>query len=278
MTDVFRIAVTAFAVAAAGAAPAAEWRNLTPECHLGGRKASSGYLQGKTVLVYRWDAASRASLNLLPRMEQVWRNFKSKPFVVLGAHEGADEGALRTALNENSLSFPVYREAGLAFGAPPAGVLPFMYVVDGSGKVVYRGRDERIATQACVIAITDAESPKNLAQWRRFLDYELENLPGRAYLRVLDFRKAFPEEARSYDPRARKLAEVPHVKKLAELVKEARELKDCSLRDEKERIRHSGKIDSAIRRYSFLVSHSDPRVVQEAKNAIADLKWTKASL
>ena len=273
-----KLALAAVSAAFACMAHAADWRNLTAECHLGGRKASAGYLQGKVVLVCRWDGNAAAAKSLLPRVEQVWRNFKTKPFVVVGSYEGADDAQARAAGEEHSLSFAIYREAGLAFGAPVTDTLPFMYVVDASGRVVYRGRDDRVATQACVMAIADSESPRNLAQWRRFLEFELENLPGRAYLRVLDFRKAFPEEAREYDGRARELSKIPDVKKLAELVKASRELKDALERTEAERRKRMRDIDSVIRKYSSLTSHADRRVSQEAKNAIADLKWTLASL
>ena len=276
--EFFKKVFLAAALVVTSACAAAQWRNLSEECHLGGRRASSGYLRGKAVMVYRWRASSSASSAMLPRIEQIWQSFKTKPFVVIGSHTGGDDGGARSAINENQISFPIYRDAGITENEPFSEKLPFIYVVDGSGKVVYRGRDERTATQACVMAIADSESPRNLSQWRRFLEYELDNLPGRAYLRVLDFRKAFPVESREYDGRARELADIPQVKRLAELVKCARELKDCGLATPADRRRHSEKIAAAIRRYSSLVSHPDPRVVQEAKNSIADLKWTQAAL
>jgi hypothetical protein len=215
---------------------------------------------------------------MLARLESVWQGFKTKPFVVVGAHVSKDDEAAKAAVAAGGVSFPVYRDARLASGEPFSDSLPFLYVVDISGKIVYRGRNDRIATQACVMAIADGESPRNLGQWRRYLDYELENLPGRAYLRVLDFRKAFPAEAREYDEKARELAGIPEVKRIAELVKASRELKDCSFKTENDRRRHAERIDTVLRRYSRLTTHSDSRVAQEAKNAIADLKWTKASL
>jgi hypothetical protein len=274
-----RIAIFAFfAAAAACTSRAADWCNLTEDRHLGGRKASSGYLAGKVVLVCRWEASSPECRRMLGRLEQVWQGFKTKPFVVVGSHVSDDGEAAKSALAGAGASFPVYRDARLAAGEPFSENLPFIYVVDISGKIVYRGRNDRIATQACVTAIADGESPRNLGQWRRYLDYELENLPGRAYLRVLDFRKAFPGEAREYDEKARVLAGIPEVKRIAELVKASRELKDCSFRTENDRRRHAEKIDAVLRRYSRLAAHSDYRVAQEAKNAIADLKWTKASL
>ena len=55
-------------VASSAAYGAVEWRALEEENHLGGRKASSGYLQGKVVLVDRWGARCPPCRRKLPRM------------------------------------------------------------------------------------------------------------------------------------------------------------------------------------------------------------------
>ena len=62
------------------------WRNIDADHHLAGRKASEGYLQGKVVLVDRWGLGCPPCRKLLPRVEEIWRSFRSKPFVVLGGH------------------------------------------------------------------------------------------------------------------------------------------------------------------------------------------------
>ena len=36
------------------------------------------------------------------------------------------------------------------------------------------------------------EVPRSLVQWKRFLDFELQNLLGRAWVRAEEFRKKFP--------------------------------------------------------------------------------------
>ena len=263
-------------------AQAVEWKNVDADHYLGGRKASEGYLQGKVVLVDRWGAKCPPCRALLPRVEEIWKSFKTKPFVVLGGHcKGwgtADEVAELIAAH--NLTYPVYEDAALAVGEPKFDAIPFLYVVDETGKVVYLGRDERNATQAIVSALTDMEAPRNLAQWKRFLDYELEHLPCRGYLRLGGFRKKFPKEAKAYEAKARELMKIPDLRKVVELVEFSKRAKDPPVfgpKDKAKKAKYEKLVDDVLSKCDVFKTHPDPRVAQEAKNAIADLKWTQAA-
>ena len=279
-----KMSVAAVALACAASLHAAvRWSNVDAAHYLAGRKASEGYLMGKVVLVDRWGAKCPPCRAMLPQVEQIWRSFKTKPFVVLGGHcEGwgsAEE--VRRIVEEKGLTYPIYEGARLAEGEPPFDGIPFLYVVDETGYVVYKGRNERIATQAIVTALTDMEAPRNLRQWRRFLDYELEALPGRAYLRLEEFRKKFPAEAKEYAAAGKKLEKTPDIKKLVELVRFSRQAKDMrefTDRQKDKKKKFAKMLESAISKYAPLKESEDPRVAQEAKNAIADLLWTQAAL
>lgn len=263
-------------------AQAVEWKNVDAEHYLGGRKASAGYLQGKVVLVDRWGAKCPPCRALLPRVEEIWQSFKTKPLVILGGHcKGwGDAEEVKALIEENKLSYPVYEDAGLASGEPKFSAIPFLYVVDETGKVVYLGRDERTATQAIVMALTDMESPKNQEQWKRFLDYELEHLPCRGFLRLRDFRKKFPKEAKIYESKAKELAAIPDLKKVADLIEFAKKAKDPPVfgpKDKTKKTKYEKLVKDVIDKCEGFKAHPDPRVAQEAKNALADLKWTQAT-
>ena len=261
---------------------AVEWKNVDAEHYLGGRKASAGYLQGKVVLVDRWGAHCPPCRALLPQAEEIWQSFKTKPFVVLGGHcKGwgtADEVAKLVA--EHKLTYPVYEDAALAVGEPRFDAIPYLYVVDETGKVVYCGHGERDAMQAIVMALTDMEAPKDVAQWRRFLDYEIEHLPCRGYLRLRDFRKKFPKEVKDYEAKAKDLAAIPDLKKAAELIEFAKKAKDPPVfgpKDKAKKAKYQKLVRDVISKCEAFKDHPDPRVAQEAKNALADLKWTQAT-
>ena len=266
----------------ASLAQAVEWKNVDAGHYLGGRKASSGYLQGKVVLVDRWGAKCPPCRALLPRLEELWQSFKTKPLVILGAHcqgwGSAEE--VKALVEENKLTYPIYEEAGLVAGEPTSDAIPVLYVVDETGKGVYRGHDERMATQAIVTALTDMEVPRNVKQWKRFLDYELDHLPCRGYLRLREFRRQFPEEVKAYEPKAKELLAIPNLKKMAELVAFAKKAKDppvFGVKDAAKKAKYQQLVADVISNCETFKDHPDPRVAQEAKNAIADLKWTQAT-
>lgn len=281
--NIAAVAAIAASAVAFDATGAVGWRNLDEPNHLAGRKASEGYLRGKVVLVNRWDARDQQSLAMLPQIEQIWQSFKTKPFVVIGSRckgRGTIDEITQIA-KENGLTYPIYEDAGLMYGEPGFDKPPFIYVVDCTGKVMYKGTDDRKATQAVVIALTDMAAPRNVGQWKKFLDFELKELPGSAFIRLGEFREKFPEEAKKYDAEAAELAKTPQLKGLVELVKYARQAKDMRPFGEKQtgqRERFAKKLDRAIKKFSPLAQSDDPRVAQEAKNAIADLKWTRAGL
>lgn len=274
--------VFVLAATAAFVSGAVEWKNVDPDHHLGGRKASPGYLQGKVVLVDRWGANCPPCRALLPRIEKLWQSFKMKPFVVLGGHcEGwGDAEAVKKLIADNKLTYSVYEGAGLAEGEPEYDAIPFLYVVDETGRIVYRGRSEQDATQAIVIALTDMDAPKSLEQWKRFLDYELKNLPARAYLRMQEFKKKFPKEAKEYDAQFKELAKITNVKDCAELLAFAKRAKDApkfGAKEKNKQKKYESLVKDILRKYQPLKEVSDPRLQQEAKNALADLQWIKAT-
>lgn len=266
---------------AAVCASAVEWKNVDAAHYLGGRKASAGYLQGKVVLVCLWQVDEAQPVGeLLSSLEEVWTNFKTKPLVVLGGPLGGAGEAVKRQLDAAQVSFPVYSGAALARNQPIYKSLPFIYIVDETGKVVYLGRDDRNATQAVVSALTDLESPRSVKQLRRFLDYELDHLPCRGFLRLRDFRKKYPEEVRAYEPKAKELLAIPNLKKVAELVEFAKKAKDPPVfrpEEKEKRAKYRELVEGVISSCEVFKSHPDPRVAQEAKNALADLKWAQAT-
>ena len=260
-------------------AQAVEWRNIDAAHYLGGRMASPGYLQGKVVLVFFWKAGDGQSADeLLPAFANVWTSFKTKQFALLAAPvgDGGEDEAVRRRLKRHGVSYSVYRNAG--FGVQSTS-LPCIYVLDETGRTIYRGRDANNATQAVVTALTDIESPKSIAQWKSFLDYELKNEPCHAYLRLKSFREQFPQEARAYAAAAKELSAIPNLKATADYIAFAKKAKDPPVFSPAERgkkRKYQELVRSMVSTGETLKRHPDARIVREVKNALADLKWTQA--
>jgi len=279
----FKSVILLSALASASAFAGVGWRNLDSDHHLGGRKASSGYLQGKVVFVCRWDASNTVDVaTLLARMEDVWEGFKTKQFVLLGSPyaDMSDLDALRQRIGEAKVSFPVYADAGITNREPRVAGGLTLYAVNEMGQVIYRGKDERMATQAVVQSLTDMDAPKSAKHWRKFIDYELENLPAHAYVRLKDFKKAFPKDAREYASKEKELAALPNMKDVADLVAFAKRAKDAPVFGPKDRAKakkYQSLVEGVLERCASLKELDDPRMAQEAKNALADLKWIQAT-
>ena len=263
------------------AATGGEWRNIDESAHLGGRKASAGYLRDKVVLVCRWDAKETPTA-ALARMEEVWGGFKKKSFVLLGSPvlNGADADAAKAAVGKAKVSFPVYADAQPGAGLPRVEKYPAYFVVDETGRRLYSGYDDRMATQALVQGLTDMDAPAGVAQWKRYLDYELKELPAHAYNRLGEFNKANKKEAAAYLAQAKELAKIPSVKDVAKLVAFAKRAKDAPTfgpNERTKRAKYEALVKDILEKCKTLKDVADPRLRQEAKNALADLTWIQAT-
>ena len=141
------------------------WANLDDEHWYSGPKLTEKDLDGKVVLVDCWGVKCPPCRALLPRMEEIWGHFDKKKFVLVGSHcQGRQPEAVKELVDANKLTYPIYERFGLAEGTPEFRAIPFLYVVNHRGRVVYSGHDEREATEALVTAIGDVGMPISLVQ------------------------------------------------------------------------------------------------------------------
>lgn len=129
------------------------WKGLEPENWYCGKKLTEKSLDGKIVMVYVFSESSEDSVALLPRIENVWSAYKSKPLVVLGSHRGGKSAKVANLIRKSKVTFPVYEDAGRTKEPGAGGRYPIVYVVDDSGQMIYRGRSDLEATEAVVTAI-----------------------------------------------------------------------------------------------------------------------------
>lgn len=158
-----RLLVLGWAFGLIASAGAVEWKGLGEGSYYAGPKLTAEDLAGKVVLVDCWGVNCPPCRALLPRMEQVWQGFKSKPFVLIGSHrQGRQPEKVADLVKANKLTYPIYDGAGLASGEPSFRGIPFLYVVNHRGKVCYSGYDERAATEAVVNALGEIGAPPTL--------------------------------------------------------------------------------------------------------------------
>lgn len=268
---------------AASAAHPVSWENLDPQHHLAGRMASSGYLRGKVVYVDCRDYGTKDCVEAVQRMEEAWKTFKMKPFVMIGSHRGAAGAEKIKRIAEGlGLTYPIYRDAGITRTPEQEEADPektgFVYVVESTGRILYRGKDDRRAFGVVASALMAMRSPQTPKQWKHYIDFDVDVLPGRALLELEDFRKAFPKEARAYDSVWAKFNADQEIKRLAKLERLTLQAKDYDFKDTSARRLSSDKVEQAMAAFADLKSSGNPVVAQEAKNCLAELTWTSAML
>lgn len=281
-----RGALAAAAAAAAFAASAAEWRNVSPEDRIGGRAVSVGYLRGKVVLIDRRDYADPANAENVKRLQSVWKAYSTKPFVLVGGHVGGDADAAKSALASLGVTYPVCGGAALVDPDPHGNAL---VVLDPTGsRILYAGSDDRQAAGVVGSAIIAAKLPKSAKQWKFLLDYEIENLPGRAYLRLRELNadkaalkelaEKYTDDAKRYRAAATKFKADAEVVKLAKLVETAAMLKDRDPSSPKAKRITKADLEKLEAKYAPLKESENPLVAQEAKNSLYDIRCAKATL
>ena len=265
------------------AATPVEWENIDPAHHLAGRMASSGYLRGKVVCVDCRDYGDKSGVESMRSMEEIWQSFKMKPFVLIGSHRGeAGAEKIKRIAEGLKLTYPIYRDADIVRTQEQKDADPertgYVYVIGSTGKVFYRGKDERRVQGVIASALMAMRSPQTPKQWKHYIDFDVDVLPGRAYLEIEEFRKAFPKESSVYDDVWERFNADDEIKRLAKLERLARMAKDYDFRDVNAKRLSVEKVEKAIELSADLKKSQNPLVAQEAKNCIADLTWTAAML
>ena len=158
-----KLMAVVFSAGLALAAQAVGWKGLGEGNYYAGPKGTEADLAGKVVLVDCWGVGCPPCRALLPRMEEIWKSFRSKPFVLLGSHrQGRQPEKVAALVKANKLTYPQYDGAGIAEGEPSFRSIPFLYVVNHRGKVVYSGHSDREATEAVVNALGEIGAPPTL--------------------------------------------------------------------------------------------------------------------
>jgi thiol-disulfide isomerase/thioredoxin len=163
------VAVAAMSVLATAAFGAQQWKGLTDENYYSGPKITADDLAGKVVLVDEWGINCPPCRALLPFMQKLWNANKDKNFVLIGSHrQGREVAKVKELVDANKMTYPVYDYAGIAEEPANGGGLPFMYVVNHRGKVIYSGRDADLAFAEVQAAILAVNAPPSLCDGVQF--------------------------------------------------------------------------------------------------------------
>lgn len=134
------------------------WRGLEDANHRSGPKLAPEKLGGNVVLVYHFGLDDPDLVKNLARVEDVYRSFKGRRFLVIGDQcQESNMDALKSALGKAKVTFPVYEGFGAAGVEPKKDALPYYVVVDHHGKVAFKGVADTDAIEKITDAITDRD-------------------------------------------------------------------------------------------------------------------------
>lgn len=135
-----RTLVLLFALVAASAG-AVTIENLTDANHLSGPSVKQADVDGKALAVVRWGLGCGPCARAMPAISEFYdKEMKKDARVVFIAVESWNrpKDAVLDYLKENDYAFPVYQRLAIA-GEPKAGGVPFAYVLNAKGEVVWQG-------------------------------------------------------------------------------------------------------------------------------------------
>lgn len=136
------------------------WRGFTDENYVCGPKLTAESLDGRVVLVDVWATWCGPCRAKMPHTEALAKKFKGR-LVVVGSHtpNRFSKDEVQKYVKDNGFTFSFYRGAGWDGPVGADGGIPFLYVVDRNGKVVYGGRDNAAIEKAITGALGNAGGP-----------------------------------------------------------------------------------------------------------------------
>lgn len=148
---------------AAIAGMAGEWKGLEEANWLSGRKVKPLELRRKIVAVVDWGKSAEGSAETIGFIQKNVGGHRANghPVDMVASHrEGGEVEAIKAAIAAGGIKCPVYQ--GAEYSEAPGGKLPYIYVVDTTGAVVYGGGDKNAAVVALVEAISGLPEPGQL--------------------------------------------------------------------------------------------------------------------
>ena len=224
-------AALSLAVLSAFSLGAVEWRNFTDENYYSGPKIKAEDLAGKVVLVDEWGVNCPPCRALLPYMQKLWSANKEKPFVLVGSHrQGRSDSKVKELVEANKLTYPIYERAGLSDEPDNDGGLPFIYVVNHRGRVIYSGRDADLAfaeVQNAIIAVNAQPALCDGVKFAAFKPMAKQLVLGKSIKSQVKALEAAVKKGESKNPTAVQQKQAEEAKMILEAIDSAKtELKE----------------------------------------------------
>jgi hypothetical protein len=160
----------------------AQWKGIEDSNWYHGKKLKLSDLRRKVVMVEEW-TSDKDSSETMAFVEKCWRGYSFHPFILIASHRGEREDQkVKDVISKVGLTCSVYQDVE-NIKAPQSSELPFMYVFDVTGKLVYSGHDKNEAITVVVNALTEIPIPGELVagvSFRKFRNLKNKIVMGKS--------------------------------------------------------------------------------------------------
>lgn len=123
------------------------YNEFSDSAHISGPELKAKSLKGKVVLWEYWGLQCPPCRASMPHLQEIYEKYARRGrLVVVASHVQGASPRVKTYLDEQGLTFPVYQHASIPGVSIPGGI-PFTVLIGADGKVIAKGSPRKVFEQ-----------------------------------------------------------------------------------------------------------------------------------
>lgn len=123
------------------------YNEFSESAHISGPELKAKSLKGKVVLWEYWGLQCPPCRASMPHLQEIYEKYARRGrLIVVASHVQGASPRVKTYLDEQGLTFPVYQHASIPGVSIPGGI-PFTVLIGANGKVIAKGSPRKVFEQ-----------------------------------------------------------------------------------------------------------------------------------